>query len=105
MDNTSKQSAYNGSSYSSRMAQKQAAYNNSKYANIKAITDKSSTPTVTRYTTADGRVLLRNQSNRIDFKSLFASLEDDADLSSMVSRFKSASDNLSSSYAKRNTIY
>ena len=106
MDNTTKQSILNNSAYGSRLAQKQAIYNNSQYAQVQsAIAGNTSTKTNT-YTLANGKVLVRNpQSNRIDFKTLFADLHDNPDNAALISNFKSISDNMLSAYTKRNQSY
>jgi hypothetical protein len=106
MDNTSKQSILNNSAYGSRLAQKQAIYNNSQYAQVQSAVSGDTSKKTNTYTLANGKVLVRNtQSNKINFKTLFASLHDDVDNTTAINNFKTISDNMASAYAKINKSY
>ncbi len=106
MDNAAKQSILNNSVYGSRLSQKQAIYNNSQYAQVQSAAAGDTSTKTNTYTLANGKVLVRNtQSNKIDFKTLFADMHDNPDNATLISNFKAISDNMLSAYTKRNQSY
>lgn len=95
MDNSAKMAIFNQTQYGAAQA-----YLNKQKTNG-ALTQK------TNFTLPNGRVLVRNvQSNRIDFKTLFAGLNSDTvDNTTAINNFKKVSDNMASSYSKRTKSY
>lgn len=110
MDQNSKMANYNNSAYASRLADKQALFNSSNYGQKQALFKSSSvnkTNTTTKFTMPNGKVIVRNpQSNKIDFKTLFAGLNaDNVDNTVSISNFKAISDNMMNSYANKSKTY
>lgn len=94
MDNSAKLAIFNKTQYG--VAQ----------AFLKAQTPNTTITKTTKFTMADGKVLVRTPtSSKIDFKSLFASMHDNVDNTTTVSNFKKISDNMMSSYAKQTKSY
>lgn len=108
MNSNYKQMLYGSSSYGQRQAEKQAIFNNSKYGQAQtAINSLEESSEAKKYVLPDGRVLVRqSSSNRIDFKTLFGSFNDDTDSSNastlaLFNNLKNTSGALLSAYEKQ----